>query len=318
MPRPISADHIAKAMSIIDPVFLGTPVVSHPELDRALGARLLLKDETANPIHSFKGRGTEHFAGTRELSGRELVCASAGNFGQGLARAGSRRGAKVTVFVSRNASPVKIEMMKALGANILVDGDDFDGANAAAKSYAKAKGLDYVEDADFPEVAEGAGTLAKEVIDAGHRPDLFYVPVGGAALINGVGTWLKHAALDCEVVGVVAEGAPAYKLSFEAGQVIATERADTLADGIAIRAPVGSAVETMIRVVDRVVTVSDDEIVAAMQRLHRATGIVVEPAGAVGMAAAFRERERIAGKTVATLLCGGNLTAEQKQLWLGV
>ena len=202
--------------------------------------------------------------------------------------------------------------------NFQTAGDDFDGANAAAKAYAKEKGLDYVEDAAFPEIAEGAGTLALEMTEAGHAVDAFFVPVGGAALINGVGTWMKHAQPKCQVIGVVAEGAPSYKHSFEARKVIGTATCNTIADGIAIRAPVAISVETMLRVVDRVVVVSDAEIIAAMQRLYQTTGIVVEPAGAAGIAAAFRYRAEWPGKTLATILCGGNLTDGQKADWLGV
>ena len=316
--RAISHEHIIAAETLIDPVFRGTPVITHPGLDRELGARLILKDETANPIGSFKGRGAEHFAATRDLSGCELVCASAGNFGQGLARAGVKRGATVKVFVSTAANPFKIARMRELGAAITVAGEDFDAANAAAKAYAAANRLDYVEDASYPEIAEGAGTLAKELTDAGHRPDVFFVPVGGAALANGVGCWLKHAAPGCEVVGVVAEGAPAYKLSFEAGRVIETETANTIADGIAIRAPVAVSLAAMRLTIDRLVVVSDAEILAALKLLHATTGVFVETAGAAGIAAALRYREAYAGKLVATVLCGGNLTPEQKREWLGV
>ena len=311
-------DGVLRAAKLIDPVFLNTPIVNHPDLDKELGAQLLLKDETANPIRSFKGRGTSHYAETRDLKGREIVCASAGNFGQGLTRAGLKRGAKVTVVVATTASPIKVEMMRNLGATIHVAGDDFDGANAAAKVYAKEKGLDYVEDASFPEIAEGAGTLALEVTGAGHAVDAFFVPVGGAALINGIGVWMKHAQPKCQVIGVVAEGAPASKYSFEARKVVETATCDTIADGIAIRAPVESSINTMLRVVDQVVAVSDAEIIEAMQRLYKATGVVVEPAGAAGIAAAFRYRAEWPGKTLATVLCGGNLTDAQKQKWLGV
>ena len=311
-------DGILRAAKLIDPVFLGTPIVTHKDIDRELGARILLKDETANPIHSFKGRGAEHYAATRPMKGREIVCASAGNFGQGLARAGSKRGAKVTVVVATTASPIKVTMMKNLGATIHVAGDDFDGANAAAKAYAKEKGLEYVEDASFPEVAEGAGTLALEVTKAGHAVDVFFVPVGGAALINGVATWMKHAQPKCQVIGVVAENAACSKLSFEARRAIETATCNTIADGIAIRSPVESSIQTMLRVVDKVVVVSDAEIIEAMQRLYRSTGLMVEPAGAAGIAAAFRYRAEWHGKTLATLLCGGNLTDAQKIEWLGV
>jgi threonine dehydratase len=315
-PRPVSPEKIAEATKIIDPVFLGTPVVTSPALDRKAGRAILIKDESANPIGSFKGRGADNFCQTYVKPGFRFVCASAGNFGQGLAWGARRAGASVIVFAATTASPIKLARMRELGADVRLEGNDFDSANAAAKRFAAENGIDYVEDAAFPEVAEGAGTIARELTAAGLDFEGIVVPVGGGALINGIGTWIKHARSEVEVIGVSAEGAPAPKLSFDAGRVVETQTADTIADGIAVRQPVASSVETMRRVVDRVVLVPDPEILAAMRLIYETTGLVAEGTAGAALAAALRLRD---GKgPVVVINCAANLTAEQKRDWLGI
>ena len=185
-PRPVSPDRIAKAAKVIDPAFLNTPVITSPELDKRAGRPVLIKDESANPIGSFKGRGADNFCQTYAKPGSRFVCASAGNFGQGLAWGARRAGATVVVFAATTASPIKIDRMRALGADVRLEGTDFDGANSAAKRFAAENGLAYVEDAAFPEVAEGAGTIAYELTEAGLEFDAIVVPVGGAALMGTI------------------------------------------------------------------------------------------------------------------------------------
>ena len=277
---------------------------------------MAVKDESANPIRSFKGRGTELYVRTAVKPGAELVCASAGNFGQGLARAGRAHSHKVTVFAATTASPLKIERMKDLGAQVRLEGDDFDAANAAAKAYAAKQGARYVEDCEIPEVGEGAGTLARELTEAGVAFDAFFVPVGGGSLANGIGTWLRHARPDCRVIGVCAQGAPALHLSWHQHRLVETPTASTIADGICVRVPVAFALDHLARSLDDFVMVSDDEILSAMRLLHKATGIEVEPAGAAGMAALLARKDRSIG-SAATLITGANLTPEQKAKWLG-
>ncbi len=318
MTRPISADRIAEAHTVIDPVFLDTPVVENASLDRALGCHLVVKDESANPIGSFKGRGADHFAAIHGLKGKEIVCASAGNFGQGLAWGARRQGGKVTVFAATGASPVKIARMRELGANVILEGADFDGANAAAKAYGNMHAIPFIEDAAYPEIAEGAGTIVRELTEAGLKLDAMIVPVGGGALINGIAVWLKHASPSTRVIGVCAQGAPAYALSYAAGHVIETPTCETIADGIAVRTPVAASLETMRRVVDEVVVVSDMEILDGMRMLHRTAGLVVEGTVGAAIAALVRQKGKWRGKTVAIPLCGNNLTDEQRRTWLGI
>ncbi|MEO5818004.1 MAG: pyridoxal-phosphate dependent enzyme [Gemmatimonadaceae bacterium] len=310
-----TADNIAAAMAIIDPIFLNTPLLRGTSLDRALDVELFCKVETLNPIRSFKGRGTEVLVAQMKDS-RTIVCASAGNFGQGIARAAARRDKFVTVFAAANANPLKIAAMRALGAKVRLKGADFDAAKNAARRFAAAHEAFYVEDGAIPEIAEGAGTIALEMSEAGLMPEVILVPLGNGALATGIGAWCRHAAPGTRVIGVVAEGAPSMRLSFAAEEPVATPAADTIADGIAVREPVLYAVRSMKDTVDEVVAVSDKSIVRAMRLLHGHLGLVVEPAGAVGVAALLANADRWRGARVATPLCGGNVTQEDTRRWL--
>lgn len=314
MRRP-APEHIAGAMTRIDPVFLHSPLLRGSALDRVLDAELALKVETLNPIRSFKGRGTDLLV-AQLPDRRALVCASAGNFGQGLARAGARRGLSVTVFAAERANPLKVSAMRSLGADVRLAGADFDAAKDAARQHARATEAFYVEDGALPEIAEGAGTIALELTEAGVQPEVMLVPLGNGALVTGIGSWLRHAAPVARIVAVVASGAPAMRRSFEEGRVVTTPSADTIADGIAVREPVPYALETMDGVVDEVVEVTDEHILRAMRLAHEHLGLVVEPAGAAGLAALVAEPSRWRGARLGVPLCGGNVTPADARHWL--
>lgn len=297
---------IIAASSRIDPVFLNMPLRRSAPLDARFGAELLLKDETANPIRSFKGRGATNFAA--RLEGKPaLVCASAGNFGQGLAWAARGRGLALTIFASRHAVPAKIEAMRRLGATVELAGEDYDGAKAEAAAYAAAGGLFYVEDGAHASIAEGAGTLAREVTKDAGAFDALIVPLGNGALAAGTGCWAKHALPGVETVAVAARGAPAMAESVRAGRAIETATADTIADGIAVRVPIPSAIPAVRAVIDEFVLVEDDHIRAAMALLDETLALIVEPAGAAGLAALIADPDRWWGKRIAVPLCGGNV-----------
>lgn len=312
MPMQTRLDRILDASRHIDPVFLDSPTHTSATLDAALRCRLLAKDETANPIGSFKGRGTELFAALALQPGEPVVCASAGNFGQGLARAAIRRGHACTVFAAETANPVKLDAMRRLGAEVRLSGADFDAAKDAARGHAAAGGRRFVEDGSEAELAEGAGTLALEL--AASAPfDAIVVQVGNGALLAGVGTAIRHVAPHAEIVAVVAAGAPAMKLSIDAGRVIETACADTIADGIAVRVPIAATLAHLRACCDDVVAVSEARIFEAMCLIHRHLGIAVEPSGAVGVAAILDLPQRFAGRRVATILCGGNLSPAMRE-----
>jgi len=314
---PLSAARIEQARGLIDPVFLNMPLVSDAGLDRDLGVRLHLKIELDNPIRSFKGRGTGFFVATDLPAGTPVVAASAGNFGQGLAYNARRRGHAVTVFGARGANTTKIDAMRRFGAEVIVDGADFDEAKALAQAHAERLGHVFVEDGALASIAEGAGTIAAEVTDALAGIDAFLVPLGNGALATGVGCWLKAASPNTKVIAVVAEGAACMALSWREGRVVTTERADTIGDGIAVRIPVPFALDCMKTTVDDVLLVPDNDLLAAMSLIDAHIGRRIEPAGVAGFAGLLRHRGAFADQRVATVLCGGNLTDEQTALWFG-
>jgi threonine dehydratase len=314
--KRLSPRRIEEAARCIDPVFLGSPQYEAEPLGDELGLRPVCKVETANPIRSFKGRGTDYLLHRLEGEEERLVCASAGNFGQGLAYAARKRNVPLTVFASENANPAKVESMRRLGAEVRLEGGDFDEAKTAARTMAESEGWRFVEDGREVEISEGAGTIALELCRWPEPFDVLLVPLGNGALLSGVGTWMKAHAPSTTVIGVCAEGAPAMALSLREGAVRTTEKADTIADGIAVRVPVQEALSDLAGVVDDVLLVDDETMVEAMRLLFWKMGLVVEPAGAAGIAALLAHRERFTGALVATPLCGGNLTEQQIRRWL--
>ena len=311
----ISIDRIREASETIDPVFRDSPQYACEPLSDRLGVTTILKVECVNPIRSFKGRGTDFLLQRLGRHRAGFVCASAGNFGQGMAYAARKRGDPMTVFAAVTANPLKVDRMRALGAEVVLEGADFDEAKEAAKQHAGRTGAMYVEDGLIPAIAEGAGTIAVELGRLEEPLDAVFVPLGNGSLINGIGTWIKKFSPATKVIGVCAAGAPAMELSWRAGKPVSTV-AKTIADGISVRVPVPEALTTMRSTVDEVMLVNDDEIIAAMRLLFLDAGLVVEPAGAAGVAAIAKRAVDFAGRRVATPICGGNLTEEQIERWL--
>ena len=310
-PSRLSLDRIARAAREIDGVFLHSPQFRAESLGEALGVDLLLKVETVNPIRSFKGRGADFFVRELTDTAQPLVCASAGNFGQGMAYAARRRGMTLDVFASVRANPLKIARMRAFGATVNQAGEDFDAAKDAARAYASAAGARYVEDGREPAISEGAGSIGVELLDWRDGFDTLLVPLGNGALLGGVATWVRAREPGVRIVGVCAEGAPSMERSWREGRVIETESADTISDGIAVRVPIAEALGDLSGVVDDVLLVDDLTTIDAMRRIFSHLGLVVEPAGAVGVAALMTHRAQFVGTRVATILCGGNLTLTQ-------
>lgn len=309
---PLSATNIDDARKRIDPVFLNSSVLRAERL----GLSLVAKDETGNPIRSFKGRGTGYFLADLAGDRTPLVTASAGNFGQGLAYNAARHGRTLVVFASMSANPLKIEAMRRFGAEVFLAGDDFDAAKEAARIYAGERNLQFVEDGASAAIAEGAGTIAAELTDEVEDIDAVFIPLGNGALAVGTGCWFKSRSPRTRVVAVAAKGAPCMALSYNAGAVISTPEARTIADGIAVRIPVPSAIGWLKDTIDDVVLVDDDQILHAMRFAHETWTRLVEPAGAAGLAAILAQASDLKGCRVATMLCGANLTDQQIQAWL--
>lgn len=306
-----TADGILAASKNIDPVFTGSPLIEQHTANAELGLRLFAKVETLNPIRSFKGRGTDWWMHNEPSGDHPVVSASAGNFGQGLAYAGRARGRKVVIFSATTANPGKVEAMRRLGADVRLEGDDFDAAKAAARAYAEAHGCPFVEDGALRTIAEGAGTIALEITERLLRDaiplDAIIVPLGNGALLTGIGTWIRARAPGCKIIGVVAANAPAMKQSWETGKLVSTRTADTAADGIAVRECVPYALDCMKTTVDDVWQVNEDAIRRAREFCLTHYGLVVEEAGAAGLAGLIENGSGLRDKTVATILCGGNV-----------
>jgi threonine dehydratase len=307
-PVDLSLERIAEAVDRIDPVFLDTPQFVDERLSDELGREVLVKVETLNPIGSFKGRGTGLLA--EELDpALTWVCATAGNFGQGLAYAARVRGARVQVFADSDAPVAKIERMRVLGARVEVS----DRPVAAAREYAHAAAdRILVQDGLDPSIAEGAGTIAVELESAGPI-DTAVVQIGDGALISGIARWLKSWDPPPRVVGVCASGAPAMAESFAASRPVSVEGAGTIAASLAITEPVPESLTRITALVDEVVLVDDDDLLAAIDLVAETLGVLVEPAGAAGVAALSRHGAEIPGERVAVLLTGqGELGADRR------
>jgi threonine dehydratase len=313
--RPLSLENIARASLSIDPVFLDTPQFRVDSMEVRLGCRVVVKVETLNPIRSFKARGTEYFMASLEDRPR-LVCTTAGNFGQGIAYSARRRGLEAVVFCGGGTSPLKVERMRTLGADVRLVGRNFDDAKVAAEAFAVETGARTVEDGREPAITEGAGTIGRELLRWPDPFDAILVPLGDGALLGGVAMWVKAHHPETRMIGVCASGTPAMERSWRAGKAEKLEGGDTIADGIAVRNPYPEAVARLTGLVDDIVLVDDDRIIESMRHAHREIGVVLEPSGAAALAALNTHRERFQGQTVGVILTGGNLTPEQMRQWL--
>lgn len=308
IPTAVSLERIEQARSVIDPVFLDTPQFRSDALSEALGADVVLKVECLNPVRSFKGRGACYFTHLhKDRAPRPWVCASAGNFGQGLAYAARVEDIPLLVFAAETANPLKVERMRRLGAEVRLTGRDFDAAKDASRVYAAEQEATFVEDGREPAITEGAGTIAIEILRSKDGFDAVLIPLGNGALLNGIGRWMKAHSPSTSVVGVGASRAPSMERSFRAGKPVATEGVvATIADGVATRVPVPEAVTTMLEVADDVLLADEESIVSSMRVLFRELGLVVEGAGAVTLAAATAHKERFRGQRLLLLVGGGN------------
>ncbi|MEC4768601.1 pyridoxal-phosphate dependent enzyme [Halomonas sp. CUBES01] len=305
----IMLDHIASASRYITPTFLATPQYRSPSLDAALGVAMTVKVETLNPLRNFKGRGADHFVShhIEQKKPAPLVCASAGNWGLALAHACKQHGLPLSVFVAENANPLKIAGIRALGAEVISAGEDFDQAKQAAAHFAQQHGGLFVEDGRQAAITEGAGTIAVEMLAHDDTFDTLLVPLGNGALINGVGRWFKASSPATRVIGICPQGADATWQSWRRGTLVTNDRVDTMADGVAVRAPITEALEDMRDLVDDIWLVDEASIEDGMRLGLEHLGLLLEPAGALGLAAAYAIRGQWPENAhIATILTGAN------------
>ncbi len=289
-----------------------TPQYAWPLLAERLGCKVWVKHENHTPTGAFKLRGAITFVDWLKRTHPDVpgICtATRGNHGQGQARSAVAAGLTAKVYVPRGNSVEKNAAMRSFGAELIEFGDDFDEAKAEAYRVAEAEGL-FIVPPFHPELVRGVATYAYELLSA--VPDLhtIYVPIGCGSGICG--TILARDALgrDTEIVGVVSENAQTAKLSMDAGRLIETDSANTFADGMAVRVPVADAFEIYSKGAARILTVSDDEVAEAIRAYYTDTHNLAEGAGAAPLAGLIQERAVMRGKTVAVILCGGNIDTE--------
>ena len=285
-----------------------TPQYAWPLLAEALGAEVWVKHENHTPLGAFKVRGGVVYMKAlreREPQARGVISATRGNHGQSMAFAARRHGLTATIVVPRDNSVEKNAAMRALGAELIEHGDDFQASREHAAALATQRELHYVP-SFHRDLVLGVATYWVEFFRA-VQPDVVFVPIGQGSGISACAMARSITGVLTRIVGVVSAHATAYLDSFRAGRVIEAPATTQLADGMACRVPDAAALDVIRREVDDVVAVTDDEVAAAMRLLYTATHNVAEGAGAASLAAAMQQRLRWQGKTVGVTLCGGNV-----------
>src|SRR5262245_1778197 len=307
--NPPTYDDIVAAAPVVHAVLGPTPLYEWPALSALLGCRFLLKMENHQPTTAFKVRGGVHLVSrlSDDEKRRGILGCTTGNHGQSLAYAARRFGVRCVLVVPAVNNPDKVAAMRALGAQIVEHGRDYDEARAHCEAIGTAEGLRYVHSADEPHLIAGVGTYALEIFDELPDPDVILVPVGLGSGICGTALVAAARCPACRVIGIQSEGAPAVTRSWREGGWVETDAIRTYAEGMATRMPARMTLEIMRRLVHDMVLLRDDELDEAIRLLLRVTHNLAEGAGAAATAAALRMRDRLAGKTVVGVLSGGNL-----------
>jgi len=313
-----SLPELHAAQALIHQSFPGTPQYDWPLLAERVGAEVWVKHENHTPTGAFKVRGGLVYA---ERLARErghvagIVSATRGNHGQSLAFAGRRYGVTVTVVVPHGNSIEKNAAMRALGARLIEHGSDFEAAREHAAGLAVAEGLEFAP-SFARDLVLGVATWALELFGAVSALDAVYVPIGLGSGICGAILARDLLGLSTEIVGVQSAGADPYVRSLAAGHLVGLNRADTLADGMAVRQPDAEAFAMIRAGASRIVTVTDDEIAAAMRAYWTDTHNLTEGAGAAPLAALLQERGRMGGKRVGVVISGGNIDLDLFRTWV--
>lgn len=296
---------IHRAAERLAPFAGPTPLVRSLLLSRELGCELWVKNETVSPVASFKWRGALNALLREPPAG--VVTSSTGNHGQGVAWAAQITGVPAHVFLPRGANATKRSKIALLGAVIHDVGDDLDAAKSEAIDFARRQGLRFIDDGESEGVIEGAATVGQEVAADLARVDVVFVPMGSGSLAAGVGMAVKQRFPGARIVAVQSSGSPAMVESFHARQAL--ERPiDTIADGLACRVPAALALEGLLRFVDDAIVIPDQEILRAARRMILGAHLLVEPAGAAGLAAALRVD--LSGQSAVVIATGSNVAPE--------
>jgi len=303
---------VLDARRMTAPYLEPTPLRSYPLLDEALGADVFAKHENHLPTGAFKVRGGINLVARLDSETRAAgVCAaSTGNHGQSVAYAARLFGVAATIFVPREANPVKVASMRSFGAEVIEHGADFDEARERCEEVAAARGARYVHSGDEPLLIAGVGTATLEILEQQPEVETIIVPVGGGSGAAGACVAAKAIRSGIEVIGVQSEAAPTAFRAWRGDERV-EDQMGTFAEGLQTRVAFALPQRILARHLDDFVLVSDDEIRSATLRLLEVTRNLIEPAGAASLAAAVKLRDRLAGRKVALVCSGGNINPRQ-------
>jgi len=300
---------VEAAYRVLRPVVKQTPLERSKTFSEMTDADLYLKLENLQTTGSFKLRGAYNkiYQLSDAAKRRGVICASAGNHAQGVAHAAALLDVASTVYMPLYAPPTKIIATRSYGATVILEGESYDDAHAAAVQHAKRDDLTFVPAFNDPDVIAGQGTIGLEMHRDLEDIDVVLVPVGGGGLISGVALALKQLQPDVTVIGVEAEGAQAMLRSLQRGELTPLTSMSTIADGIAVKHPGELTFKLVQHYVDDMVTVTDEELARTLYMLLQRAKLVVEPAGAAGLAAVLSGTVSYPGKNVVTVISGGNI-----------
>ena len=315
----VAMEDIVYAHHVLKEVIRQTPLQKDPILSAKYGCNVYLKREDLQVVRSFKIRGAYHMM--RSLSAAELengvVCASAGNHAQGVAYSCRLLGVHGKIFMPCTTPQQKVNQVKRFGGDvveIILTGDTFDDAYAEAVDTCAKKGMKFVHPFDDPKIIAGNGTIGMEIMD--HMdvpPDYVFVTIGGGGLAAGVGSYVKAISPQTKVIGVEPEGAPSMKEAFRQGEPVTLQEIDKFVDGAAVKRAGGLTYGMLSGMLDDIVLVPEGKVCTSILELYNEHAIVVEPAGALPVAALDFKNEEIAGKNVVCIVSGGNNDIDRMQ-----
>src|SRR5262245_5287009 len=308
---PTLAD-VQAARRRIAPYLMATPLLLHGALSELVGAEVFVKHENHLPTGAFKVRGGVNLVSqlSDDERRRGVVTASTGNHGQSIAFAAGRFDVRAIVCIPEGANPVKLASMERLGAELVVHGRDFDEAREHCEALAREHGYRYVHSGNEPHLIAGVGTATVELLEARPDVDVVIVPIGGGSGAAGACVAGKGVKPELEVIGVQSSAAPAAYRSWRSRQLL-EDRSETWAEGLATRVAFELPQRILWEQLDEFVLVDEEELDRAVVQMLEGTRNLAEPAGAAPLAAALRLRERLAGKTVALIQSGGNISPGQ-------
>jgi threonine dehydratase len=311
---PLTMERVRAAQSVLREMVPESRLAGAHQLSSPGDGCVYLKLESEGPAGSFKVRGAYHAMDARQKQANGklpgVVTSSTGNHGAAVAYAASRMHIPSRVYLPQNPNPAKRARIADFGAEIVEVGEFLEQTRHHAARFALESGWYNIVDGSDPEMLPGTATIACEILDRLTRAEVIFVPVGDSTLIRGVGFAAKQLRPEIKIVGVQAENAPAYALSFAKGHAISTDRSDTIADGLAVRRTSEENVREIVNLVDEFVLVSEAEMLGAMRHLMTREHVIAEPAGAATTAAFLKTKVNYTDKITVLLVSGSNVTEQ--------